>query len=79
VYEAYIPPTAAGTAVECRSFSCRGSHDHEIKWIPGAAMTANGTNFCTLTVRNRQTGAGTVVPATRSYAATNSVPRSRRR
>lgn len=42
-------------------------------WIPKAAVTANGTNFFTLTVRNRTTGAGAAQPATRSYAATNSV------
>lgn len=75
MYSAYIPPTAAGTAVEVPvarlPFAVTIT---EIVWIPGAAMTANGTNFCTLTPRNRQSGAGTVVPATaRSWAATNSV------
>lgn len=44
-----------------------------VKWIPSAAITANGTNYFTLTLRNRTTGAGTAVPASRSYAATNSV------
>lgn len=74
VYSAYIPPTAAGTAVEVPVIALPYSAlITEVKWIPGAAMTANGTNFCTLTVRNRQTGAGTVVPGTRSWAATNSV------
>lgn len=43
-----------------------------VKWVPKAAITANGTNFFTLTLRNRTTGAGTAQPATRSYAATNS-------
>lgn len=44
------------------------------KWVPGAAVTANGTNFSILSVRNRgAAGAGTALPATRSYAATNSV------
>lgn len=43
------------------------------KWIPKAAVTANGTNYFTLTLRNRKGDAsGTVNPATRSYAATNS-------
>ncbi len=44
-------------------------------WIPGAAVTANGTNFFTLSFFNRgAAGAGTVQFATaRSYAATNSV------
>ena len=42
-------------------------------WIPKAAITANGTNYFTLTLRNRgAAAAGTANPATRSYAATNS-------
>ena len=45
-----------------------------VKWIPAAAVTANGSNFQTLSVRNRgAAGAGTALPASRSYAATNSV------
>jgi len=69
VYSAYIPATAAGTAVEVPVVRLPfPALITEITWIPGAARTANGTNFC------RQTGAGTVVPATaRSWAATNSV------
>lgn len=43
-----------------------------VKWVPKSAVTANGTNYFTLTLRNRTTGAGTAVPASRSYAATNS-------
>lgn len=43
-----------------------------VKWIPSAAITANGTNYFTLTLRNRTTGAGAALPAQRSYAATNS-------
>ncbi|MGH8575339.1 MAG: hypothetical protein ACREXJ_00135 [Gammaproteobacteria bacterium] len=42
------------------------------KWIPAAAITANASNYFTLTLRNRTTGAGTALPASRSYAATNS-------
>lgn len=44
-----------------------------VKWVPAAAITANATNYFTLTLRNRTTGAGTALPASRSYAATNSV------
>ncbi|MEU4576617.1 hypothetical protein [Nonomuraea sp. NPDC023979] len=44
-----------------------------VKWVPTTAVTANGTNYFTLTLRNRTTGAGTALPAQRSYAATNSV------
>jgi len=42
-------------------------------WTPSAVVTANVTNYATLAVRNRTAaGAGTALPATRSYAATNS-------
>lgn len=45
-----------------------------IKWIPFAAVTANGTNYSTVSVRNRKADAsGAALPASRSYAATNSV------
>lgn len=44
-----------------------------IEWTPKAAVTANGTNYFTLRVRNRTTGAGNVELGTRSYVATNSV------
>lgn len=42
-------------------------------WIPGAAITANGTNFFTLSFRNRgAAGAGTVQWATaRAYSSGN--------
>jgi hypothetical protein len=38
-----------------------------IKWVPNAAVTANGTNFFVLQVLN-----GATVVASRSYAATDS-------
>lgn len=44
-----------------------------VDWTPSAAVTANGTNFTVVSLRNRTTGAGTALPATRSYIATNSV------
>lgn len=44
-----------------------------VKWLPKAAVTANATNYFTLNLRNRNSGAGTALPAARSYAATNSV------
>lgn len=44
-----------------------------VKWIPKAAITANGSAYFTLTVRNRKgDGSGAVQPATRAYSATNS-------
>ncbi|GIH76144.1 hypothetical protein [Planobispora longispora] len=42
------------------------------KWIPHAAVTANGTNYFTLNLRNRIAGAGSALAASRSYAATDS-------
>ena len=45
-----------------------------VKWVPAAAVTANGTNYTTVSVRNRKADAsGSALPASRSYAATNSV------
>jgi len=44
-----------------------------VRFVPLAAVTANGTNFTVLSVRNRgAAGAGTALPASRSWAATNS-------
>lgn len=75
VFTVSIPPTAAGTAIEVPIVRPPWNATiTSITYIPGAAITANGTNFFTLTPRNRQTGAGAVTPATaRSWAATNSV------
>lgn len=43
------------------------------KWIPAAAVTADGSNYATVNLRNRgSAGAGSTLPASRSYAATNS-------
>lgn len=45
-----------------------------VRFIPGAAVTANVTNFTILSVRNRKADAsGTALPASRTWAATNSV------
>lgn len=43
-----------------------------VKWIPAAAITANGTNYFTLTLRNRgAAGAGSALPAQRAYSSGN--------
>lgn len=70
-----VPPTAAGTAIEVPIVQLPArALITAVKWVPGAAITANGTNFFTLNVRNRASGAGTVVPAgPRAYSATNGV------
>ena len=46
-----------------------------VRMIPSAGITANATNFRTLTVRNKGTNGltGTTAVASRSWAATNSV------
>lgn len=44
-----------------------------VKWVPAAAVTADGSNYFTLNLRNRKADAsGAALPASRSYAATNS-------
>ena len=70
-----VPPVAAGTGIELPGLIAGFPLViTAIKWLPSAAMTANGTNFVTLSVRNRgAAGAGTVVPASRAWSATNSV------
>lgn len=44
------------------------------KWVPDAAVTHSASNYTTVGVRNRKADAsGAALPATRSYAATDSV------
>lgn len=46
----------------------------KVEFVPTAAITANGTNFSTLTLQNKgPLKTGTTAVATRSWAATNSV------
>lgn len=73
-FEWFVPGVAAGAAAEWPLIQLpAGVLIAAARWIPSAAVTANGTNFATLSLRNRGTnGAGSVVAATRSYAATNS-------
>jgi hypothetical protein len=73
-YEFFIAGVAAGTPIEwplmVAPFNMLVTG---VKWCPNAAVTANGTNYATLNFRDRTTaGAGTVIPASRSYIATNS-------
>ncbi|WP_410676660.1 hypothetical protein [Amycolatopsis sp. cmx-4-68] len=71
-----IPPTAAGTALEQPGLILpKNALITSARWVPGAAVTANVTNFATISLRNRgAAGAGAVQPATpRSYASGNSV------
>lgn len=76
VFTFETPPTAAATALEqpCLILPWNAQVT-SVRWVPGAAVTANGTNYATLSFRNRgAAGAGAVLPAVaRSYAATNSV------
>lgn len=46
----------------------------KVEWVPSAAITANATNFSTLTLQNKgPLKSGTVTVATRAWSATNSV------
>lgn len=74
-FQASIPPTAAGTAIEVPVVQLPiRALITAVKWVPGAAITANGTNFFTINFRNRASGAGSVVAAgPRAYSATNGV------
>lgn len=71
---AFVAGTAAGTDIEFPAWMAPWDVTITgVKWVPAAAITANVTNFATLSLRNRTTGAGTAVPATRAYSATDSV------
>lgn len=73
-FEFFVPGVAAGTAIEWPQFVMPWNATiTSLVWVPGANVTANGTNFATISVRNRgAAGSGSVVPATRVYSATNS-------
>lgn len=77
VYQVALPfaGAAGGTPLEVAAFVAPANMAVSgMKWLPAAAITANGTNFFTLSLRNRGAGgAGTALPVSRSYAATNSV------
>lgn len=72
--EFFVPGVAAGTAIEWPLVVAPYNLTvQSVLWTPSAAVTANATNFATLSFRNRKaTGVGTPVPATRAYSATNS-------
>jgi hypothetical protein len=44
-----------------------------VKFVPNAAITADGTNYSVYTLTNKGTGAATTAMASRSWIATNSV------
>ena len=73
-FEFFFPGVAAGTAIEVPMVIMPfNALITSVKWTPAAAVTANVTNYATLSFRNRtQAGTGTAVPASRAYSATNS-------
>lgn len=77
VFQVALPfaGAAGGTPLEVSAFVAPANMSVSgMKWLPAAAITANATNFFTLSLRNRgAAGAGTALPVSRSYAATNSV------
>lgn len=50
----------------------RNATVQSVKFVPDAAITADGTNNSILTLTNKGTGAGSTAVASRSWAATNS-------
>jgi hypothetical protein len=73
----FVVPVAgqstAGTADEFTAFvapfACKVV---AVKWVPTAGITANGSNYFTLTLRNRgAAGSGTALPAQRAYSSGN--------
>lgn len=70
----FVPGVAAGTAIEWSLWVAPFPVAiQSVQWVPAAAVTANGANFATLSLRNRTAaGAGTAVPASRAYSATDS-------
>jgi hypothetical protein len=76
VYQVTLPfaGIAAGSPLEVAAFTAPANLSVSgMRWLPAASITANGTNFFTLSLRNRgAAGSGTALPVSRSYAATNS-------
>jgi hypothetical protein len=72
--EVPVPGVAAGTAAEWPLLELPyNAQIKSVRWVPSAAVTANATNYATLSLRNRgSNGSGSVVPASRAYSATNS-------
>lgn len=67
-YGAAADATNAGQTIPYKGTVTR------VTFIPSAGITANGTNFSTITVQNKGTNglSGTTAVASRSWAATNS-------
>lgn len=52
----------------------RDGHVVSLQLVPRAAITANGTNFATITLQNKgPLGSGSTAMASRTWSATNSV------
>lgn len=67
-YGAAADATNAGQTIPFKGTVTR------VTFVPSASITANGTNFSTITVQNKGTNglSGTTAVASRSWAATNS-------
>lgn len=76
VYQVTVPfaGATAGTGLEVPIFTAPANMTVSgMRWLPTASITANASNYFTLSVRNRAgTGSGTALPFSRSWAATNS-------
>jgi hypothetical protein len=72
---ASLPSTAAATPYTATNLGVvpYDGTVTRVEYVPSAGITANGTNFQTLTIQNGGAGAaGTTTVATRAWSATNS-------
>jgi len=69
------PSTTAGdTSTVTVGNMPRDGHVVSLQLVPRAAVTANATNFATVTLQNKGTqGSGSTAMASRTWSATNSV------
>lgn len=67
--QAYFPGHAtAGTAIEVALGRARfRGQITAVEFIPSAAITGDNTNYFTLSIRNRTTGAGAAIPAALAF------------
>jgi hypothetical protein len=74
-HQAYLPSQAtAGTDDNWPVFIAPANLTvTAVKFTPSANITADGTNFTTLTLQNKGTGSGSTTVASRAWSATNSV------
>lgn len=69
-----VAVAAADTSTVVVASMPRAGHVVSLQLVPRAAVTANGTNFATVTLQNKgPLGSGSTAMASRTWSATNSV------